>query len=183
MVAISEDGSYVYFVANGDLAAGATSGQPNLYLYHGATTTFIATLDPSSDYNDWSIIPNRRPVRVTPDGTHLAFDSSASLSGYNNTDAASGQPDSEVYLYSAASDQQLTCVSCNPSGARPIGPSTLTSQETDNYSQHNLSTTATGCSSTATTPSSVTPVMASRTSTSMSRPAPAAARQRVAAPT
>jgi len=49
VVGASEDGSYVYFVADGDLAAGATSGEPNLYVWHeggdgAATTTFIATL-------------------------------------------------------------------------------------------------------------------------------------------
>src|SRR4029077_18445961 len=40
----SEDGSYVYFVAVGALASGAVAGQPNLYLFHAGTMTFIATL-------------------------------------------------------------------------------------------------------------------------------------------
>ena len=49
--------------------------------------------------------------------------SSASLTGYENIDAspaAKGAHDEEVYLYDAASDA-LTCVSCDPSGARPAG--------------------------------------------------------------
>ncbi len=49
---ISEDGSYVYFVADGVLSGSqanergetAQAGQPNMYLLHGATITFIATL-------------------------------------------------------------------------------------------------------------------------------------------
>ncbi len=45
VVAISEDGSYVYFVAKGNLATGATAGQPNLYVSHdGGTPKFIASL-------------------------------------------------------------------------------------------------------------------------------------------
>ena len=49
---ISEDGSYVYFVADGVLTGSqanehgetAQGGQPNVYLARGGTTTFIATL-------------------------------------------------------------------------------------------------------------------------------------------
>ncbi|HTA14547.1 MAG TPA: hypothetical protein VK781_06785 [Solirubrobacteraceae bacterium] len=46
--------------------------------------------------------------------------SERSLTGYDVRDAASGKPDEEVYLYDAASSQ-VTCASCNPSGARPRG--------------------------------------------------------------
>ena len=35
-------------------------------------------------------------------------------------DAVSGQPDEEVYLYDAVANR-LVCVSCNPTGARPVG--------------------------------------------------------------
>jgi hypothetical protein len=49
VVGSSEDGSYVYFVADGHLGPGASSGRPNLYVWHGAaegagTVRFIATL-------------------------------------------------------------------------------------------------------------------------------------------
>ena len=50
---ISEDGAYVYFVAEGDLAGDAVAGQPNLYVSHeGGSPTFIATLaaGDTSDY-------------------------------------------------------------------------------------------------------------------------------------
>ena len=49
LVTASEDGSYVYFVAEGKLAEGATSGQPNMYLHHAGRTSFIATLAPATN--------------------------------------------------------------------------------------------------------------------------------------
>jgi hypothetical protein len=45
---------------------------------------------------------------------------STSLTGYDNVDSANGLGDAEVYLYGADADQ-LACISCNPSGARPAG--------------------------------------------------------------
>ncbi len=155
---ISEDGSYVYFVAEGDLAAGALAGAPNLYVSHdGGAPAFIATLAPhgsergyfepkGGDSLDWgyggaSQIPVNPEVTrsvVTPDGTHLAFVSERSLTGYDNEQAESGECEGEisgsgvretgrcpeVYLYDAGTDR-LVCASCNPSGARPIGPSDI----------------------------------------------------------
>jgi hypothetical protein len=46
--------------------------------------------------------------------------SAASPTGYDNLDQNSGKRDEEVYLYDAGA-QRLSCVSCNPTGARPIG--------------------------------------------------------------
>ena len=46
--------------------------------------------------------------------------SQRSLTGYDNRDARSGQPDEEVFLFDASSGA-LRCVSCNPTGARPAG--------------------------------------------------------------
>jgi hypothetical protein len=137
LAGISEDASHVYFTAEGVLAANSNShgdtavpGQPNLYLWHAGQATFIATT---------SITTERvlQPTRVTPDGAHLAFDSAASLTGYDSTDANSGEPDTETYIYDAAANR-LTCVSCNPSGARPIGPSDLHWSGLARYRPHNL---------------------------------------------
>ncbi len=125
----SSDGSHVYVVATGVLAPGATSGADNLYLLHDTgsawTTTFIAALSPL-DRNDWAgtltEIPlvNHMTARVSPSGRYLTFMSSKPLTGYNNTDAVSGVADQEVFLYDAQANK-LSCVSCNPSGARPVG--------------------------------------------------------------
>ncbi len=138
----SEDGSYVYFVANGVLTGTeengehekALTGQDNLYLEHYDSETsrwtpmFIATLN-GSDYLDWyGDELKRHTSRVSPDGRYLAFMSSQSLTGYDNADANAGQPDEEVYLYHAEVSSsgelepgKLVCASCNPTGARPLG--------------------------------------------------------------
>jgi hypothetical protein len=127
---VSEDGSYVYFVAKGVLASGGLAGADNLYLLHdtedGWTTTFLAELS-SEDEKSWYAqegfnSPSVAGVssRVSPDGRYLTFMSDRSLTGYDNTDAVSGQPDEEVYLYDAKMSK-LVCASCDPTGARPVG--------------------------------------------------------------
>jgi NHL repeat/WD40-like Beta Propeller Repeat len=126
----SADGSYVYVVATGVLASGGRSGEDNLYVLHdnGAEwiPTYIATLS-AEDERTWyapafalGVDPAHVSSRVSPDGHYLAFMSNRPLTGYDNTDAVSGQPDEETYLYEAATDR-LVCTSCNPSGARPTG--------------------------------------------------------------
>jgi hypothetical protein len=127
---VSEDGSYVYFVATGVLADGGVVGENNLYLSHdtgsGWTTTYIATLSQKDEPSWHDISIQDSPLlsgvssRVSPDGRYLAFMSERSLTGYDNTDAVSGQPDEEVYLYDAQ-EGKLVCASCNPTGARPVG--------------------------------------------------------------
>jgi hypothetical protein len=42
------------------------------------------------------------------------------LTGYDNIDAYSGQPDEEVYVYDVLTGR-LACASCDPTGARPVG--------------------------------------------------------------
>jgi hypothetical protein len=126
------DGGYVYFVARGALAAGAIAGQPNLYLLHEGAFTYIATLSGAysraGDEADWlgeqQGVLNGDPVRVTPDGVSLEFESVERLTGYDNTDVGTGNPDTEVFFYDAQTGR-LVCVSCNPSGARPVGPSSI----------------------------------------------------------
>jgi DNA-binding beta-propeller fold protein YncE len=130
VVGVSKDGSSVYFVAEGVLAAGAVRGEDNLYLLRsgagGWSTTFIGTLS-GEDTKSWSVGPGfRSPVvarvsaRVSSDGRYLTFMSNRSLTGYDNIDAYGGERDEELYLYDAAT-KKLVCVSCNPTGARPVG--------------------------------------------------------------
>jgi hypothetical protein len=118
----SEDGSCLYFVAKGKLAQGATPGQPNLYLLHDGAIGLVAVLS-GEDEHDWQQHLAEMPARVAPDGEWLAFMSQRRLTGYDNLDASSGEPDQEVYLYHAGSGGagSLTCASCDPTGARPTG--------------------------------------------------------------
>jgi hypothetical protein len=126
----SEDGSYVYFVANGVLAPGAVAGQCapspplpeascNLYVRHDGTVRLVRVLS-GADNADWSPRLAGLTARVSSDGRWLAFMSQRSLTGYDNHDAISGEPDEEVFLYEAEHDR-VVCASCDPTGARPLG--------------------------------------------------------------
>jgi hypothetical protein len=134
VVGASEDGSYVYFVASSVLASGAIAKRDNLYVLHTRgsewTTTYVATLS-NADSPDWLgtqscvdrtclLEQELTTSRVAPNGRYLAFMSNRSLTGYDNVDAVSGQPDEEVYLYDAVAGR-VVCASCNPTGARPLG--------------------------------------------------------------
>ncbi len=125
----SEDGSYVYFVANGVLAAGAVPGRCteaplpeatcNLYVRHDGAIKLVTVLS-GADNADWNRSLPSLTARVSSDGRWLAFMSQRSLTGYDNHDAISGEPDEEVYLYEAE-HERLVCASCDPTGARPVG--------------------------------------------------------------
>jgi hypothetical protein len=97
----SADGAYAYYLT----AAG-------LFLDHGGVATKVAAAADASNYP-----PSNGSARVAAAGD-LAFLSSASLTGADTGGFA------EVYLYSPATSN-LACVSCNPTGARPLGPSTI----------------------------------------------------------
>ncbi|MGA8363679.1 MAG: NHL repeat-containing protein [Solirubrobacteraceae bacterium] len=149
-IGASDDGSYVYFVAKSVLSTGENAGEKakegayNLYLFHGKETRFIAQLSPE-DGGDWSSQPKSLTARVTPDGKHLAFLSveSQALAGYDNTVAKGqhcefqheeilqgggafygGPLCTQGFVYDAEA-RTLSCASCNPSGARPLGPTLL----------------------------------------------------------
>ncbi|HEX3359951.1 MAG TPA: hypothetical protein VHS74_03065 [Solirubrobacterales bacterium] len=118
----SDDASFVYFVSRKVLAGGAVGGKPNIYLFHEGAYTYIGALS-EADLKVLSPVspaPFRHTSRVSPDGRHLAFTSAASLTGFDNLDAKSGEPDTEVFLYDAEANR-LTCASCNRTGARPSG--------------------------------------------------------------
>jgi hypothetical protein len=120
----SEDGRWVYFVSTAVLAEGegAVPGDPNLYVWHDGKTRLVAVLS-RADFNDWKNKGEGLSTltsRVSPNGMWLAFMSQRGLTGYDTRDAVSGQPDEEVYLYSASSGR-VVCASCNPTGARPVG--------------------------------------------------------------
>jgi hypothetical protein len=97
----SEDGARVYYL-----------GAAGLVLWSSGSSTTVA---PAADAGNYP--PAVGTARVTADGARLAFLSSANLTGYDSGGA------SQVFLYSIGGG--LTCVSCNPTGGRPLGPSSL----------------------------------------------------------
>jgi hypothetical protein len=108
----SASGSHVYFQ---DTAA--------LKLWSGGATATVAPGASASTEDDW--LAKAGTARVSTDGTKLLFLSKERLTGYDNTDLSSGEPDSQVFLYDAAGAGTLACLSCNPTNGRPIGPSTI----------------------------------------------------------
>jgi hypothetical protein len=143
---VSEDGSYVYFVADGALASGAVpqvcedgnaSTSCNLYVRHDGVTKFVVTLSPADndeiipfdgegDQNhsgDWQADLRNRTAEVTPDGHSLLFTSERSLTGYDSVTLGYHNEVTttldELFLYEDDSGK-LTCVSCDPSGEAPV---------------------------------------------------------------
>jgi hypothetical protein len=148
VIGASEDGEYVYFVADdGSLASGATGGQPNLYLYHAGATTFVATLSTEDNGAGWFDASGSSPIRegdwmqnlglrtaeVTPDGHGVVFTSTAQVktlnfpAGYDNevTERLDNEGHIEITthdlteVYVYQAGQGVFCVSCDPSGAPP----------------------------------------------------------------
>jgi Tol biopolymer transport system component len=136
VLGIAEDGSSVYFVANGDLDGGgpATSGDcglNNVEAPHGSCglyrwqegegVAFIAQLGNQDGSNRISLATGaEKTSRVSADGQALLFSSTQKLTAYDNE----GTP--ELYRYSAQGEA-LSCVSCNPTNASPVGPASLRS--------------------------------------------------------
>jgi hypothetical protein len=131
--ALSEDGTRLFVVARGVLDEGAneegetaTAGAPNLYFWQeGKSPRYIATLS-ENDQLVWGKVGARGytvniSATVSPDGRYFAFTSENGLTGYENR-SSSGDSNTEVFLYDVEADShQLTCLSCNPSGAAAIG--------------------------------------------------------------
>jgi hypothetical protein len=136
----SADGSVVYFAANGDLDGtgpgeagtcagrlGSASGTCDLYRWEAgeAKPTFVAQLDLGGDESktdavDWAATSTgvftgqfQRTARVSGDGATLLFRSQEGLTTYDNEGVA------ELYLYRQG--KGVACVSCDPSGAAPVG--------------------------------------------------------------
>ncbi len=104
----SQDGTYLYYETAGGLK-----------LWHEGTTANVAS---QADPVNWP--PATGSARVSADGSKLLFSSTVSLTGFDNLNADSKQPVAELFLYDALS-KQTSCVSCNPTGERPIGPSSV----------------------------------------------------------
>jgi NHL repeat/WD40-like Beta Propeller Repeat len=133
VIGASDDGTSIYFAATGllgDTTEPVVAGGADLYVerYDQSTKAWsaprrVASL-PATDSPTWGNDRGSRlqamASRVSPDGRLLAFMSSRPLTGYDNRDANSGVADEEVFLYDSATDR-VSCVSCDPTGARPVG--------------------------------------------------------------
>jgi hypothetical protein len=131
---LSQDGTRVYFVALGVLDAAANGegetarpGEPNLYLWQeGNGLRFLASLA-EGDAFAWgkktaaAPTESRLSTAVSPSGRYLTFMSERSLTGYENRNPVSDEPNQEAFLYDAAGAGALTCISCNPSGGDAAG--------------------------------------------------------------
>ncbi len=102
---ISADGSHVYFVATGILAANESSnnekaaeGANNMYVFDSVTgtTAFVAILS-SEDAPVWAASDDGRPVQTTPDGKFAIFASRAHLT----PDDVSGEGIAQIFEYDA----------------------------------------------------------------------------------
>ena len=131
IVNISGDGSHVYFISPSQLdGVEGASGQPNLYVWAGASLQYIATIALSdleqtsgtlnglpalTHWTGWVANPPKNGAeqgpgnessRTTSDGGVLIFESRAQLTSYDNAGHT------EIYRYEAT-DKSLACVSCN----------------------------------------------------------------------
>ncbi len=128
---VSEDGSYAYFVATGDLTGTqandrgetAVAGEHNLYVRQGGVTRLVAVLSAGQDSTDWSGDLDGLTAGASPDGRWFSFMSDRPLTGFDNRDAISGKRDEEVFLYRAGDrgEDTLVCASCDPTGGQPHG--------------------------------------------------------------
>jgi hypothetical protein len=112
VIGSSENGQYLYFVANGVLSnggvpvAGAVHGECtasqgevppadklcNLYVWHNGTLALVAVVS-NSDFPDWEAGEfhndlSKLSARVSPDGGFIVFMSERRLTGYDNTDVS-----------------------------------------------------------------------------------------------
>lgn len=109
---VSDDGSRVYFVANGRPLAGANArgavpqlGASNLYVYHRAdgqgsgTIGFVGTLA-AADSPLWDTGISARPVQMSYDGRFVIFPSRADLT----SDRLAGDAQRDIFRYDAQTD-------------------------------------------------------------------------------
>jgi hypothetical protein len=130
----SEDLSRIYVVSKEALSGvngegnSPVAGEPNLYFDEEGDFRYVTTLTatdarqivPKGDTSPVARSPFNRSSRLTSDGEQAIFTIDASPKGYENIDAKNGETDAELYRYDALTEA-LECISCNPTGARPIG--------------------------------------------------------------
>ncbi len=116
VVGHTEDFSFVYFIARGNLAAGGVSGAENLYVWHDGQIDFIASGPVASGGGGYWFYN-------TPDGRYAAFELTDMPTAYDNVNPKTHEPMSEVFKYTYKG--ALECVSCRPSAVPPIAGSNI----------------------------------------------------------
>src|SRR6187399_1791718 len=138
VLAASADGAYLYFAANGVLAAGAepgnckgtlgsASGHCNLYLWHEGAISFVARLNAGggafgSDALNWAATPRGQFATSSyvpktsflgADGQSLLFRSQERLTAFDNEGVA------QFYRFRVG--EGIRCATCNPAGEAASG--------------------------------------------------------------
>ena len=106
----SADGSYLYY----QTVAG-------LFLRHQSTVREVAAGAAAVAASSYP--PTTATARIAADGT-LVFLSEEPLTEYDNVALESGEVVSEIFRYDPGADR-LACLSCNPTGGRPLGASSI----------------------------------------------------------
>jgi hypothetical protein len=131
-VGASDDGRYVYFLANGQIVPGEPSEVSNgLYLWHDGQISYIGRFSNENEAaintprTNWGLATQVKPARVSPDGRFLLFGAESDagfkgrggFAGYDHGGAGCSinvlGSCRELYLYRADTGG-LDCVSCNP---------------------------------------------------------------------
>jgi hypothetical protein len=104
--AVSADGNLVYFTSRANLTPGTNGTEAKFYVYD-------ATSDSTRLIGRLAIRDSNWP-QLSKDGRQIAFLTSNRVGAYQNAGRK------ELYRYDFESND-LSCVSCNPSGASPTG--------------------------------------------------------------
>ncbi len=99
----------IYFYSPEQLdGSKGSANQRNLYLYRNGAPQYVATLTAAK--------PAAR-MQVAPDGAHMAFVTATQVTAYESAGSR------QMYLYEPGKPEkeQMTCVSCDPTGNPPVG--------------------------------------------------------------
>jgi hypothetical protein len=148
-VGMSDDGSYIYFTAEGILASNENGNhekaeerlnEANLYEWQAGAAVplkFIAQLNRVEDKSDWEGFTEDEPgasdqgykaSRISSKGTTMLISSVAKLTSYDNAG------ESEAYLYDATEPLSITnprCVSCSSAVSPARDPAYLSNNNID----------------------------------------------------
>jgi hypothetical protein len=111
VLGVSEDGAYAYFIATGNLAAGAAGSEPKIYAWHEGALRLVGELASKATQLSQAGTVNEL-WRVSPSGRYLGFLFGGRISGPHE---AQPQPFRQAYLYDYEADS-LACASCPPGG-------------------------------------------------------------------